>query len=109
MRRGARRRAGEGRRVSRGSRQAFWILRRRGDEGDGREGKSQSDQRHPAKEARRLTNGAGYFAEYILYLTVPLGVVSPTPKPCTPLSQLAALPMSYPGRLPARMDLATLT
>src|SRR5712692_159406 len=56
MRHGARRRSGEGRRVSRWSRQAFWILRRRGDEGDGREGKSQSDQRHPARETRRLRN-----------------------------------------------------
>src|ERR1039458_9554086 len=48
-------RARKSRRVSRGAGQAVRIFRRRGDESDGREGKSESDQRHPARETGRLT------------------------------------------------------
>src|ERR1700682_623194 len=53
LRRSTRCRAGKGCRISRRPRQTLWILRRRSDEGDGREGQSQGDQRPPAQEARR--------------------------------------------------------
>src|SRR5208282_57715 len=48
-------RAGKSRRVSGRARQAIRIFRRRGDESDGREGKSENDQRCSARKARRLT------------------------------------------------------
>src|ERR1019366_9609202 len=98
MRQGAGGRAGKSRRVPRGSRQAVRIFRRRGDESDGREGKSESDQRHPAREAGRLT-GRGLLRNIYFVLHAD-GVVLPVANACTPLSQ-AYLPLVEAAKVAA--------
>ena len=81
-------RACKGRGVSRRTRQAIRLLRRRSNEGDGRKSESESDQRNPARKTRRL---AHYFRTYSLYLT-PVRVVSPSAKAWTLFSH-AYLPL----------------